>query len=189
MRRYYLREGDKSTAGGVVTEGARNCTIYGIPQTYVDARVWCPTCNSEGRIVGIGPRWPDSIFGKEVALSDDICSCKCDPPPRMLASQTTDYQELQEHAAVRASAVSPSSISNDDHWIEFKLTKHGNCEGLACTARFADGSIASGVINSHNRVRFWLTDSAVCSGVELNVESSVGTQQSVSSAILNLAGI
>jgi hypothetical protein len=39
-----------------------------------------------------GPRHSDRFDGREKALSDDLCRCKCDPPPRLVASQTLSRQ-------------------------------------------------------------------------------------------------
>jgi hypothetical protein len=40
------------------------------------------------------PRLPEDFEGKEYALSDDLCICKCTPPPTLLADQNTDFQVL-----------------------------------------------------------------------------------------------
>jgi uncharacterized Zn-binding protein involved in type VI secretion len=94
MRRFYLREGDKSTAGGTVLEGFKHCTIYGVAQTFVGAKVYCPACKHTGEIVANGPRLKDTIMGKDAALSDDLCACKCARWPVLLPSQDTDYQDI-----------------------------------------------------------------------------------------------
>lgn len=95
MRRYYLRRGDKSTADGVVIEGDSSMTIYGVDATFVGAKVFCRTCKSDGRIVAHGPRISSiDIRGREAALDGDICVCKCQKPPRMLASQTSAYLDV-----------------------------------------------------------------------------------------------
>jgi hypothetical protein len=62
--------------------------------TYIGAKVHCPTCKTDGTIAAKGPRWRSSIFGKEQALEGDICLCKCNPPPVMIASQRKGCQEF-----------------------------------------------------------------------------------------------
>jgi len=87
MRRYFIIEGDKTTSGGTVLEGASCATISGKAQTCHGARVYCPACKSEGRIVGTGPTRPHTLNGKQAALENDLCICKCEPPPRLISSQ------------------------------------------------------------------------------------------------------
>lgn len=95
MKRYILKQGDKSSVGGVAIDGIPNYTHDGTPITYVGARVLCPACNSEGRIVGIGPRQPNNVDGKEEALHGDLCACKCHPSPVMVNSQTDSCHSFE----------------------------------------------------------------------------------------------
>ncbi|WP_025601640.1 PAAR domain-containing protein [Burkholderia sp. WSM2230] len=94
MRRYYLKKGDQSSAGGVVLEGEETYTHQGIAMTYLGAKVYCPTCKTTGVIVGQGPRLPYAMMSREAALDGDICVCNCKPSPVMTASQNDSYQEL-----------------------------------------------------------------------------------------------
>jgi hypothetical protein len=48
-------------------------------------------------------------MGKEDALEGDVCVCKCNPPPRMIASQYDMYQELESHD-LEAMGYTPSGI-------------------------------------------------------------------------------
>ena len=97
MRRSLLLKGDMSSAGGVVLDGDETSKHYDTPLTYIGARVHCPACKSEGVIAARGPRWPHSMMGKEQALEGDICVCKCQPFPVMVASQFTSYEEFDEY--------------------------------------------------------------------------------------------
>ena len=97
VRRSLLLKGDVSSAGGVVLDGEETSKHYDTPLTYIGARVHCPACKSEGVIAARGPRWPHSIVGKEQALEGDICVCKCQPFPVMVASQFTSYEEFDEY--------------------------------------------------------------------------------------------
>ncbi|MEX3933209.1 PAAR domain-containing protein [Paraburkholderia phymatum] len=87
MRRYYIRQGDRTTAGGEVLEGDQRSSIRGIPMAFDGARIWCPACKSEGRICNVAPYRPHTLHGKQAALENDICICDCDPPPRLIPSQ------------------------------------------------------------------------------------------------------
>lgn len=102
MRRAILKLGDKSTNGGVVTEGIDNCTHHGTSITFIGARVWCNGCQSEGVIGWKGPHRDAAIMGKQEALDGDICICKCTPSPVMLASQDSDWHSFttEEWAAM-----------------------------------------------------------------------------------------
>jgi uncharacterized Zn-binding protein involved in type VI secretion len=97
MKRYLLKMGDKSSAGGLIIEGVASCTHDGTALTFIGARVACPICQSTGAIVATGPRWPDQMMGKEQALDGDLCLCKCDPPPVMIASQTHSFHSFESH--------------------------------------------------------------------------------------------
>jgi len=95
MRRYHLKLGDKSNAGGVVLEGEPSCTHHGTPFTYIGAKVYCHTCKTTGFIAAKGPRLSDRMMGKESALEGDICICECNSPPTMIASQHNSFQEVR----------------------------------------------------------------------------------------------
>lgn len=95
MRRYDIVKGDATTAGGVVQGGDGNDLIGECEQAYEQDPVWCPACKSMGKIVCDGPRisttGPD---GRQAALSDDLCVCRCPMPPRLVASQFVSYIEV-----------------------------------------------------------------------------------------------
>ena len=97
MRRAILKLGDKSTNGGVVTQGVDNCTHHGTPMTFIGAKVWCNGCKSEGFIASRGPHRNATMLGKQQALDGDICVCRCVPPPVMLASQNTAWHVFDAH--------------------------------------------------------------------------------------------
>ncbi|SDQ70806.1 PAAR motif-containing protein [Paraburkholderia fungorum] len=87
MKRYILRKGDKSTNGGMVTQGVDNCTVSGVPVTYIGAEVWCNGCKSVGHIGSRGPHHNATMPEKQQALDGDICICQCHPAPVLRASQ------------------------------------------------------------------------------------------------------
>ncbi|WP_175714002.1 PAAR domain-containing protein [Burkholderia ambifaria] len=86
--------GDKTTAGGIVAQGERASTVNGQPFAYQDAKINCQSCSSVGAIRNIGPNRPMGLMGKQVALENDLCICKCNPPPRLIASQRTAFIEF-----------------------------------------------------------------------------------------------
>ncbi|WP_296228370.1 PAAR domain-containing protein [Ralstonia sp. UBA689] len=91
MRRNLIRVGDKTTAGGTVVDGDHTCTHHGIALSYNGALIICPACKSTGRACNVPPMREITFQGKQALLENDICLCKCNPPPRLIASQNTMY--------------------------------------------------------------------------------------------------
>lgn len=92
QRRYHIRAGAKTTAGGTVTASTTWFRIDGVSVACEGDPVDCPTCGTQGFIQCVMPRNPERPNGKEVALSDDMCICSCSPPPRLIAEQTIKCQ-------------------------------------------------------------------------------------------------
>ncbi|MEW6371788.1 MAG: PAAR domain-containing protein [Pseudomonadota bacterium] len=92
--RYEITLGASTTAGGEVVSANPRYTILGVPVAYADDSVSCPACNTIGVVKPDGPRLSETFNGKQVALSDDLCICKCSPPPRLLANQTFSWQQI-----------------------------------------------------------------------------------------------
>ncbi|WP_179401885.1 PAAR domain-containing protein [Burkholderia guangdongensis] len=90
MQRYLILNGDKTTANGTVIAMPATIQFEGRDVAHEGDEVQCPACNTTGKIQCDGPRQsmtaPD---GRQAALSDDLCICKCDPPPKLIASQQT----------------------------------------------------------------------------------------------------
>lgn len=102
MRRNMILKGDKTTRGGVVIEGDESFTSDGRPVACQGARIDCPSCESEGRIVNVGPYLPMTLrAGKQVALEGDHCVCKCDPPPLLIASRDNMSMTMQAREVAR----------------------------------------------------------------------------------------
>ncbi|WP_075794847.1 PAAR domain-containing protein [Massilia putida] len=90
--RYHITAGAGTTAGGKVLSGSSTDSIDGARVACAGDPVSCPQCHATGVIEPDGPRLSDRFDGREKALSDDVCRCKCDPPPRLVASQTLSRQ-------------------------------------------------------------------------------------------------
>jgi uncharacterized Zn-binding protein involved in type VI secretion len=86
--------------------------LNGAPLALEGDPVDCPACGTQGVIKCVSPRMPDNFNGKEFALSDDLCICGCNPPPKLVADQNFRYQAfadtptdaMDEGAASRAGA-------------------------------------------------------------------------------------
>ncbi|WP_174903464.1 PAAR domain-containing protein [Burkholderia pseudomultivorans] len=94
MERYFIRIGDKTTSGGTVLQGKDSFKHHGKAVAYAGAQVSCPACQTVGTIENIPPYRTMLLNGKQIALSDDLCICKCSPAPRLLASQSTGFMSL-----------------------------------------------------------------------------------------------
>jgi len=95
MIRCNLVKGDRSAADGEALDGIALCTIMGKEMTFLGAKVYCPACKTTGEIVGVGPRHPNDWMGKQEALDGDICVCRCNPPPIMIASQREMFHSFE----------------------------------------------------------------------------------------------
>ncbi|MFJ2447416.1 PAAR domain-containing protein [Pseudomonas sp. NPDC087626] len=98
MKRYHITVGAKTTADGTVMTGYPHWTIDGQPIAREGDEVACPACDSTGVIVCDGPHLVDLMQGRPTALDGDLCHCKCDPPPRLIANQTLQCQEFRDLA-------------------------------------------------------------------------------------------
>ncbi|MFL6635316.1 MAG: PAAR domain-containing protein [Massilia sp.] len=90
--RYTITAGAGTTAGGNVMSGSSARRINGAAVACAGDPVSCPTCNSTGVIEPDGPRLGHRFNAKLMALSDDVCRCKCTIPPRLVANQTFSRQ-------------------------------------------------------------------------------------------------
>lgn len=94
LTRYLITLGAGTTAGGKVTSASTCRSINGAGVACEGDKVACPACSSIGLIALNGPRLSQSDNGKQVALSDDLCICKCPSPPRLVASQDFVMQTI-----------------------------------------------------------------------------------------------
>lgn len=119
MKRYNITTGSTTTAGGRVISGCERTSFNGELISREGDRVACPACGTEGFIALIGPHLHEEWNGKQAALEGDLCICKCDPPPELIANQSFKSQQFgpqpQRFTAARmgptASASPPSNFS------------------------------------------------------------------------------
>ena len=96
MRRYTITLGAATTCGGKVFTATAGSDINGVPIALEGDLVSCPVCGATGKILCVGPRIPETLNGKHVALENDLCTCRCLPPPRLLANQVSRSQVLKD---------------------------------------------------------------------------------------------
>ncbi|WP_198420944.1 PAAR domain-containing protein [Massilia atriviolacea] len=96
MRRYTITLGARTSAGGRVVSASGSGCINGVPIALEGDLVACPACKATGRILCVGPRIPEMSDGKHVALENDLCTCRCVPPPKLLTVQIMRSQVLKD---------------------------------------------------------------------------------------------
>jgi uncharacterized Zn-binding protein involved in type VI secretion len=117
LKRYLITLGAQTTAGGKVSSARSLRSVNSANVALEGDKVWCPKCNSEGTILPDGPRLTETYNGKRYALNDDLCICKCNPPPRLVANQDFVSQSLdvdwQVAETVAAAADALNSVTNE----------------------------------------------------------------------------
>jgi uncharacterized Zn-binding protein involved in type VI secretion len=111
MKRYYIVEGDKTTANGIVqkhTSGASTTSWQGKIISNIGDKVSCPKCKSIGIIQAVGQRKPFGNRGFLPALNNDLCICKCKQPPKLINSQTVFYEDSSQIVTDNLSITSSS---------------------------------------------------------------------------------
>lgn len=98
MRRHTITEGATTTAGGKVIGASSGGSINGARIALESDPVYCPACNSTGRILCVGARLHELWNGRQVALEDDLCVCQCYPHPRLVPNQTVRFHNVSESA-------------------------------------------------------------------------------------------
>jgi uncharacterized Zn-binding protein involved in type VI secretion len=146
QKRYHIRAGAKTTAGGTVRASATWYTVDGIPLAREGDPVDCPACGTEGVIQCVQPRMPNHLDGKEFALSDDLCICGCSPAPKLMAEQTVKYQllALVPDEVVRRSSSSRSTSAPIPLYDEQPRLVAPPIEGVPYFIETRDGRTLSG---------------------------------------------
>lgn len=143
QRRYHIRAGAKTAAGGTVRASNSWYTLDGVPLACDGDPVDCPACGTEGVIRCVAPRIPDHFNGREFALSEDLCICKCSPAPRLIADQTVKYQVLLMEDARDLARQAPSAAA-DPIYDERPRLVAPPIEGLPYHIETGDGRRFSG---------------------------------------------
>lgn len=112
MRRYTITLGASTTAGGKVITASANGSINGVQIALENDLIFCPACKSQGKILCVGSRIPETWNGRQVALGDDLCMCACSMPPKLVPNQTLRSQVI-EGSPASAGVSSAAEISSD----------------------------------------------------------------------------
>jgi uncharacterized Zn-binding protein involved in type VI secretion len=110
MKRHTITLGASTTAGGKVLSASSSGSINGVTIALEGDPVSCPACKSSGKILCVEPRIPETWNGKKVALENDLCTCGCSSPPRLIPSQSVRYQSLSDNSVASADARTPTNV-------------------------------------------------------------------------------
>jgi uncharacterized Zn-binding protein involved in type VI secretion len=88
--------GAPSTSGGKVISASSDGKIDGVPIALEGDLVTCPRCKTAGKILCVGPRIPETWNGKNVALENDLCICRCPVAPKLLPNQILRSQVIKD---------------------------------------------------------------------------------------------
>jgi uncharacterized Zn-binding protein involved in type VI secretion len=119
MRRYTITLGASTSAGGRVVSASGSGCINGVPIALEGDLVACPACKATGRILCIGPRIPEMSDGKHVALENDLCTCRCSPPPKLLPVQMMRSQVLKDTGRALSNSDSLASYASHSSYASY----------------------------------------------------------------------
>ncbi|AXF13734.1 PAAR domain-containing protein [Paraburkholderia caledonica] len=161
MRRYFIVLGDKTTAGGVVIQGEESCRNHGKPLAYHGAQIYCHACKTTGYICNVPPYRPMVLMGKQAALENDICICKCSPAPRLIASQNNASMSF-ESGELAAMGFRPDGSPMPKETGAFdeqvRAVGQGASEGYPYFIETADGRTFSGSLDRNGQLPRVYTD-------------------------------
>lgn len=164
--RYYILEGDATTAGGIVQKTANTLSfkVYGKNQSYIGDDVWCPACQSMGKIIPDQDRLSTKVNGRMPALNDDLCLCKCTPPPKLVHSQTSFKEKVSSQGmAISASQLkesptqTPSTYSASVRFVDDDGYPYANVSYTAKNKKTS--KIHSGRTDENGQTPHFFTDS------------------------------
>lgn len=114
--------------------------VYGKEQSYIGDDVWCPACQSMGKITPDQDRLSTKVNGRMPALNDDLCLCKCSPPPKLVHSQTGFREivsETSQESSIKASDVKKNNLEEKRKEITSIYWSYGDeCMPLQDKSRF-----------------------------------------------------
>ena len=110
MRRYTITLGAPTTSGGKVISASSEGKIDGVAIALEGDLVSCPACKTAGKILCVGPRIPESWNGKNVALENDLCVCRCAVPPKLMPSQMLRSQVIKDTGRALSNPAAEGSV-------------------------------------------------------------------------------
>ena len=110
MRRYTITLGAPTSSGGRVVSASSEGKIDGVAIALEGDLVSCPVCKTAGKIQCVGPRIPESWNGKNVALENDLCICRCALAPKLIPSQMLRSQVIKDTGRALSNPASDAPV-------------------------------------------------------------------------------
>ncbi|MFC0166836.1 PAAR domain-containing protein [Pseudoduganella danionis] len=111
MKRHIITLGAPTTAGGTVLMASAHGSINRKNIALEGDPIFCPVCNSKGKIKCVEPRISETWNERKVALEHDLCICGCAVPPRLVANQCLRYQMIGGTASAGMSSRLADTVS------------------------------------------------------------------------------
>lgn len=170
--RYYILEGDTTTAGGIVqkTTNTPSFKVYGKEQSYIGDDVWCPACQSMGKIIPDQDRLSTKVNGRMPALNDDLCLCKCTPPPKLVHSQMSfkeiiDDSRIAKHCQTPEQQHRQAKLQNKEAEYHTLLilvdTLNNPLKNCFYSIKFENGELLSGYTDDSGRTQEFLANKTI----------------------------
>ena len=164
MKRYTITLGATTTVGGKVISASSNGSINGVTIALEGDSIFCPACKTQGKILCVEPRVPETWNGKKVALENDLCLCACPNPPRLIPNQSLRCQTLKNDseentsARARASAMGGANAGSmfDDKFILFDEDIGESLPGTEYAIRRANGQVEFGTTDEKGHTHLLL---------------------------------
>lgn len=115
MRRYVITLGALTTSGGRVVSASSDVRIGDAAIALEGDLVACPVCNTTGKILCVDPRIPETWNGKNVALENDLCVCRCATPPKLMPNQTLRSQVIKDTGRALSSPAYSKAVQGAPH--------------------------------------------------------------------------
>ncbi|MEW6346774.1 MAG: PAAR domain-containing protein [Pseudomonadota bacterium] len=188
MRIPIVCHGDETTTRGKVVAFSATVHDHGRKIALYDDEATCGNCEGLWKIFGTGEGVREK--GRVAVVDGDHVLCPCGQN-RVIANADAGMFIHRDTGAASTRAHDPASAARTNgiagHWIGFRLTEPGSCEGLQCVAHFTDGSEANGTLDANNTVRFQRASNGnACVRIELLTGGDPAVSGSITDCILSL---
>jgi uncharacterized Zn-binding protein involved in type VI secretion len=153
MRRYTITLGAPTSSGGKVISASSDGKIDGLPIALEGDLVTCPVCKTAGKILCVGPRIPETWGGKNVALENDLCICRCANAPRLMPTQTLRCQVIKDTGRALSNPA-PAARPEPGHAYNERFVLVGDDDGAPLPSR------EYAVVRASGKLEFGTSDAA-----------------------------
>jgi|GEM_PF-671119 len=175
-----VADGDRTTTGGEVIGRSGFYNEKGKMYARKENHATCWNCKGGWPIYGTASGWMDD--GIPYVKDMDRVLCPCGKNFVLAAGGSNAF--YSDERSNEPGAQPETKAAN--HWIAFRLSEKGSCEGLPCVAHFADGSTEYGTFDADNTVRFERASNGnACARIEWTLDDSLAVSGSVTESILS----